>query len=602
MLMNQGVALRKRISRLSLTWPVALLMMVLAFAAVLLINPSSSYLPDLRQVIYRTAEQVRAGHGLTFNANERLLLVPAPAYILLMVVLALFSSLNMVVIGQILFAVAVTIGAISLYRILCRLDVNTTPSIIAAAVYCLGWPLWAGVGTALPFASALCLLALELGLAGRWRWAGIIMALAVLSAPEAIIFAVALALLAANRSATILFCRALVVLVVVTVFALWLYYRSTALPHTASTGSLWSGLLILKDNAASTRLLDGWAWIIALPMIGLAAWGWNRQRHNANYRELIGLLALFAAGYTVIMGLLLRVEASWRYAPLWGPLVILAVIGIRSVAGLRSERNQLVALGGLVLLSLMSLIFVVTIPLVRPMPNPMLAQAKTIGISNTTDALRSIYFSTQSVIAFDGQLQPELKAMLERQDKHSMLIRFAPDVVFADPYSRIKPDDLTDGSIKLFGYRAAQAEVMQGDSAAGTMFLREAKLGEFAPTVMISEPLSIYGPDIRLTGYSLDQTRIAPNQAMRIRLDWLMNRSASKPITVDIWLRSGDYILAHARDTFDQAVFRAGPYSTYHVLAPIQDAWAGPVSVDVAVIVSDGAIARHSIAQVEIIK
>jgi hypothetical protein len=203
------------------------------------------------------------------------------------------------------------------------------------------------------------------------------------------------------------------------------------------------------------------------------------------------------------------------------------------------------------------------------------------------------------VIAFDGQLQPELKAMLERQDTQSMLIRFAPDVVFASTNTRIKPADLTTGLLKLLKYTPSP------DTEAGTsMFVRNVKLGEFAPTVALSDPLSIYGPDIRLTGYSLDQARLMPGQVMRMRLDWLLNRPASKVVTVDIWLRSGDYILAHAHDTYDQTVFRAGPYSTYHALVPISDAgaWAGPVTVDVAVIVSDGAIARHTIAQIEIVK
>src|SRR5258705_4519554 len=103
----------------------AMLLFFLAFFAValivvLVISPGIAYQPDVRQAIYRYVEQMRAGNGLVFNAGERVLLIPSPLYILLLAGSAIVLSplgVSVVVISNIIFAISLAIGAISLMMV-----------------------------------------------------------------------------------------------------------------------------------------------------------------------------------------------------------------------------------------------------------------------------------------------------------------------------------------------------------------------------------------------------------------------------------------------------------------------------------------------------
>src|SRR5258708_13221550 len=65
-----------------------LLAMLIALVVGVLVARSATTILDSRQVLYRYAEQVRAGNGLVFNPGERVLLLPSPIE---MILLAAFS-------------------------------------------------------------------------------------------------------------------------------------------------------------------------------------------------------------------------------------------------------------------------------------------------------------------------------------------------------------------------------------------------------------------------------------------------------------------------------------------------------------------------------
>src|SRR5260221_1791703 len=102
--------------------------------------------------------------------------------------------------------------------------------------------------------SALCLVAFALALAGQWRRSGIIVALACLCSPEAILLAIPLALLAANQGRAMRFGLALVLPLLAALVLLRLYYGPT----------LWDGPLILKGHTAKNLFED------LLPLFWLA--------------------------------------------------------------------------------------------------------------------------------------------------------------------------------------------------------------------------------------------------------------------------------------------------------------------------------------------
>src|SRR5688572_18824011 len=105
------MALRERVVRASRFWLFSGLLVLGTLLAVSSLKSSNtSYLPDARQVLYRYAEQVRVGHGLVFNVDEPTLLIPSPAYMLLLAAVAQVLTLNVITAAQIIFAVSLAFG------------------------------------------------------------------------------------------------------------------------------------------------------------------------------------------------------------------------------------------------------------------------------------------------------------------------------------------------------------------------------------------------------------------------------------------------------------------------------------------------------------
>jgi hypothetical protein len=185
----------------------------------------------------------------------------------------------------------------------------------------------------------------------------------------------------------------------------------------------------------------------------------------------------------------------------------------------------------------------------------------------------------QVLISLDGQLQPDLRLMVERGDIRSMQVRYTPEIYASD---RLK-----NGSQSRFDLRSYDSVILGECHAEFNKFVNR-------------QVNAAYGTDIQLVGMALDQSTLTPGQLVRVRLDWKFARPASKPVTIDVWLVSGDYVHARTTDEFAAHVF-ADEWSTYHALTLAKDAWPGPVTVMVGVIVSDGVIARVPVATLDVV-
>jgi hypothetical protein len=173
--------------------------------------------------------------------------------------------------------------------------------------------------------------------------------------------------------------------------------------------------------------------------------------------------------------------------------------------------------------------------------------------------------------------------MIERGDIQSALIRYAPDVLIMDGTGRINPEQLFTGSWVRLDYRLLDRSIV---------YKRNTPIGTF-----IDQPANVpYGPDMRLVGLALDQTSLRPGQLLRVRLDWEFAHPADRPVTVDLQLTADNKSLAQARDEFAPSVFQAGPWSTFHTITLADDAQPGSLTLDVAVIVNDGTVARVPVA------
>ncbi len=556
------------------SWPAALLAVIvtIVLAGLLIvfpiIKPPTSLTPDNRQILYWYAAQLRAENGLVFNPGERVLLIAAPAYMLLLALFgSLFSPSGIARSADWLFIAAQAVGVYSLFRIVWRAGLSDVAAVVVALLYAVAWPLWLGIGTAAPMMVALALLALDIALGSRWIPAGIVLAAAILCSPETIFLALPLLLIAITEGTGRRFTLALLIPLVLAGVGLRLYYGP----------SLWDGLLILKPSAA--YLDNSLPWLLSLPILGVAAYGWLR-RHTVSMAIVV--LGAWAVLHLLIDGVLLRMQAAWQYAPVVAPALVLAGVGLQSLS-LTVRRAGYVLLAALVLASTAGIDGPPPLSSAQPLPEDM----HSIGVMSTARGLTLRYSPDQVIIAFDGQLQLELKQMIERGDIQSTLIRYAPDLLITTDSARIPAKSLSTGGWAYLDYRPIDRP---------GMYIRYTEVGHFA-----DQPANVpYGLDVRLVGLALDQASLRPGQLLRVRLDWDLARPASKPITIDLRLESGEFVLAHSHDEYAPSIFEAGRWSTYHTLLLSNEAWPGPVTLNVGVIVSDGTIARAPVATLNV--
>ncbi|MCC6973962.1 MAG: hypothetical protein IT322_08135, partial [Anaerolineae bacterium] len=273
------------------------------------------------------ADQFRAGNGLVFNAGERVLLVAAPVYLLLLAISP--SSLP--------FVLGVALGMGCAY-FLARQAVDSLTAILVSVAY--GGVLTIAMGTPYPLAAGLCLLGVVLTLHQRPFWAGMIFALAVGVTPESLIPALITLLSASQRQSADRFALGLMIGLAALIAALIAYY-----------GEGLRGLL-----TARTYLL---------PQMGLIS-------------TCVGLS----------IPALTRVLARWPFAFQKGAPLLLLLPTVALGVVLHNPPSQ---------------------------PDPALPVER-LGFGSASAAPFTEHPLNQTWIAFDGNYQPDIRAMTERGD------------------------------------------------------------------------------------------------------------------------------------------------------------------------------------------
>jgi hypothetical protein len=406
----------------------------------------------------------------------------------------------------------------------------------------------------------------------RWTRCGLALALAVLCGPESLIPTLAL-LLYANGTATgaekavnnawrVL--RAFLAAFLPALAALALYYGP----------GLWQGLLTIRRSAPTAT--DVLAAPILLILIALAAAAWWR----ANDSPEAAVLAVWIALYVVIVALVLRTPTAWSYIPILGPAALLAVYHF--------ERFPIVSLFSAFMLA-MALLFNAAFSSGPLAPDQVVqrdlpAGWRTAAAYSRLAALRAEAGPGQALYALDGELQPEIKAMLERGDRRGVLIRYAPEVIVLNgPF-----DPLLEGdALVRLGYQTY---------GATDVWRRVEEAGRFVTYRVATD----YGPHMRLETLALDKQPPAPGDLLRLRLDWQMTRAADAraEVLIEVRLRRDEQVLATVRDVIGAAVLPAGSASTYHALRLPPEAGPGAVTVEVGVRVNGGWLGRERLLTV----
>ncbi len=546
----------QRRTEIAETLGVALLILVLC-GVLLAISGllSNGAVIDNRLILSRYAAQLQAGNGLVFNPGERYLLIFAPLYMLLEAI----SS------PAILFVAATVIAGTTLYRLGRRLGLRRGFAFAAAAIYVLSAPLWMAYATAFPLMTALVLVALELILGARWSLAGLLIGLATFCSPEALILGVVLLIYALQRGKGWPFALPLIAVLGAGGAGLAAYYGPT----------LWDGLLTLKRSHDSTnQRLIAWVFMGAL---GLVAW-------LAGYRERtrpeIALLGAWIGLYALIVGVLLRDIDGWRFLP---------VVGVGALLGGLFIQKYRLALIPAVLIAGGSFGLLWADRAALPSSDARAtygASGASVGVIAKAEALLAVIPPATPITLFNGEFQPELKKMLERGDERGVLIRYAPALLVGDG---AWDEDL----LRALDYRPDT--ILKRNKT----YRRYSALGAFAN----QEADIAYGPDLRLYGFALDQTALnaAKPGWLRVRLDWEIAHSASRPLTLAFRLLTENGIILESSEELDSGIFRLGRYSTYHVLQiPALAGSENQARVQVAVILNGGTLDRVTLASLPI--
>ncbi|CAG1014890.1 hypothetical protein ANRL4_05339 [Anaerolineae bacterium] len=431
------------------------------------------------------ADQFRAGNGLVFNAGERVLLVAAPVYLLLLAISP--SSLP--------FVLGVALGMGCAY-FLARQAVDSLTAFLVTAVY--AGLLTIGINTPYPLAAGLCLLGVVLTLHQRPFWAGMIFALAVGVTPESLIPALITLLSASQRQSADRFALGL--------------------------------------------------------MIGLAA-------------LIAALIAYYGEG---LRGLL---TARTYLLPQMGLILTCAGLSIPALAGVLA-RMQFVIQKGLPLLALLATIIFGVVFLNRSsQPDPALPVER-LGFGSASAAPFTEHPLNQMWIAFDGNYQPDIRAMTERGDHRSPLVKYLPQTILVD---RAFDPAYFFGveTLERLGYR------LSGDGRAWQFNRPEPSEG------FSHRPFTFrFTPDVSLSAVSLDSPPEGGLQ--RVGLYWHLERSALRPIRVRfraVWQGTESALF---EDEIAASILRAGTVETYHAL-PLPAGVSGEdVQIYLSLIINDG--------------
>ncbi|MCC7207506.1 MAG: hypothetical protein IT323_09375 [Anaerolineae bacterium] len=539
----------------------SLVVMLVAFALALPAAAAVDHAPILSDY----AASLRAGNGLVFNPGERVLILFAPLPMLLLAVSP----------PGVLMAIAAALAAGSLYRIVRRHGDTAFWAGVGALLIALSLPLWHSERTAMPLLTAFSLIGLELALLRRWSAAGVACALAALCGPEALAGGVVILLFAAGKGGAPRFALGWLAPLLTALIGLIAYFGA----------DFWEGLLRFR-LVLPTQPSGQAALLFLLAVLLLAAERWQmalRRTGDWEPRDAVLLGFAWAAFVALIVLLTDGLNSAWRFAPAAVTAMLVVWLGWRSLPTRR------VALGGIAVLA--SAAFLVTDLRATDSLNAILlpggAQSLALESSVLTPLIRKS--PDQSLIALDGALQPELRRMVERGDRRSVLVRYAPDVIGLGLYGDVWTEE---SAFAPLGY----APLAWESSPFTDVWRRTVPIGPFEDHALDAA----FGPDVSLTGVALDRANARPGGFFRLRLDWNLARPAARSLFAEARLAGGDTLFTLQRDEIEPSVLRAGPWSTYHAIGIPADVAPGEYGLDLAVIINNGTAGTARLASVSI--
>lgn len=175
---------------------------------------------------------------------------------------------------------------------------------------------------------------------------------------------------------------------------------------------------------------------------------------------------------------------------------------------------------------------------------------------------------TPTVTALDGQLQRDIRRLVEQNNPASALIAALPEVIF-------DTGGFSASVIESSGLGYSKQSTVDGL----TIWMRDpVQIG----TARVLMPDAAFGPDLRLVTATIEAIG---SSGVRVRLDWSIRRPATEPIT--IVLSSGDQTVT---GTYSAAAFRQGDTFVYLYLSNVMPNVNADAPITVTAKVNNGTL------------
>ncbi|MEP7287255.1 MAG: hypothetical protein ABI947_15985 [Chloroflexota bacterium] len=512
---------------------------------------------DTEFITYRFADNLRTGHGLIYGTPG----IAVTTYPV--------APLMLTFTGQWLPAfspalpLALAIGAIFLVRL-----ANDRWLIGLAYILLAAWQ----PSTVIAIMLAFALAGLEAAVRNRWRLAGCLLGIAILTEPSAIVLAILTLLLVVRTNGSIQ--RYLVPVIAIPALTLSMIVLSINPNGSAVLVSIVPGfatilipflavLLFVRYRAALTAapqiaLLVAWSAILI--MLAL----FSKSLPTAAI--LPGLLAIFAVApvaWLALVAACVEIVLGGYLRPTWYPL--------------QTDRRMTYAQGD------------------------SFSPERHVGnwiISNTpesdTVATREIgavmsFYAKRPVIDLSGRLQP---IAFDRD----FFLKYAPDTVVLDK----------DKPVLWEPFKTTYAKIEPKEYSLASPFVIYRRVATFTPLDDHPVDLVFAGnlsrDDLRLRGVAV-ANKVESGNLVRVRLDWDLAYAPSFDLSIRLKLVDGSgKTIAEAVDNPPSERWQSGQVNTYHLLVLPPKTTIGTLSLTVGVGIRNGDLGEHTVATLNVTK
>lgn len=532
-------------------------------------------------LLYRLAHNLHNGHGIVYNASEKILLVFSPLPLLPLAIVPDFAHYTALVVNAIAFGLA----AGSLFQLCRRAGISRPEVILLLAVWLSAYPVWAGLRSPSAIAFAFILFALEAALLNRLARAGLWAGLAILADPSGVIGAMLVGVYLFGNSRLLRYWVALALPV-----GIWAGYVIFYYPDGILNG-LTMGLVAPEGNADLALL---WVGILAMAFFALV--------RSQNIPKWVWIFPLWASLEIGAQMIIFSELASVESITLAFTMAMALILSIQRMQ--RLEVRYAIITTGLVLL----LLFLIAFP---PKTEPYLAddiaRSKNLAlpaqrnfVHDRSDALTYYMRDFEGeVYRLDGKRSLIVADFVERKDWQSLIVALTPDYVYFDQTDpKFMGLDMAAEALQPLDYvQQLNLRLQAGEKEGDILWIRRHPVSPFGSTQAVTID---YGLDMRLVGYAVSTDRPLPGDTVRLRLDWQLKQLPTQEVGVFVNLIPTDGLpVASVFPGFPASNWESA-ISTYHALALPTNVLPGILRLNVTVNYEAGILGEHTVGIVAI--